>query len=117
VAVAVGEITAIKLKQRLDQGDAIAVLDVREEDERMYASIPLPEGVIDLHVPVGEVARRFEEIDLSIQGRPLVVYCHHGQRSMVVASWLARRGLGEIINLEGGIDSWSTRVDREVRRY
>jgi rhodanese-related sulfurtransferase len=113
----VGVVSAEEMKERLDRGDPLAVLDVREDGERAYAVIPLPEGVIDLHVPLGEVARRFEEVQLAIQARPLIVYCHHGQRSMVAATWLARRGLGEVINLEGGIDAWSTRVDRAVRRY
>ncbi len=117
MAESVGVVSAVELKGRLDRGDRLAVLDVREEDERMYASIPFPECVIDLHVPLGEVARRFEEIDLSTQGRPLIVYCHHGQRSMVVASWLVRRGIGEVINLDGGIDAWSKRVDRSIPRY
>jgi rhodanese-related sulfurtransferase len=117
VPESVGLVSPIELKQRLDRGELLALLDVREEDERMYASLSLPEGAIDLHVPLGEVARRFEEIEVSTQGRPLVVYCHLGSRSMVAASWLVRRGIGEVINLEGGIDAWSTRVDREVPRY
>jgi rhodanese-related sulfurtransferase len=113
----VEQLSATEFKARLDQGEALAVLDVREDDERIYASIPLPEGVVDLHVPLGEISGRYEEIKASTDGRPLVVYCHHGQRSMVAASWLARRGIGETINLDGGIDAWSTRVDRGVRRY
>lgn len=114
---AVEEVTVFDLKKRLDRGESLAVLDVREEDERLHAAIPLPEGTIDLHVPLGEVARRYEEIEISTQGRPLVVYCHHGQRSMVAASWLKQRGIGEIFNLDGGIDAWSIRVDRSIRRY
>lgn len=113
----VGQVSAVELKARFDEGERLALLDVREEDERMYASITCPAGVIDLHVPVGEVARRYEEIEVSTQGRPLVVYCHHGQRSMVVASWLVRRGMGEVMNLEDGIDGWSVRVDPEIPRY
>lgn len=105
------------LKNRLDQRENLAVLDVREEDERAYAAIPLAEGVVDLHVPLGEITGRFEEIREAAVGRSLVVYCHHGQRSMVAATWLARRGLGDVSNLEGGIDAWSSRVDPAVRRY
>jgi rhodanese-related sulfurtransferase len=110
-------LTALGLKERLDQAEKLAVLDVREEDERDYAAISLPSEVLDLHVPLGEVTSRFEEIQESASGRPLIVYCHHGQRSMVAASWLSRRGLLDVHNLEGGIDAWSTRVDRKVRRY
>ena len=117
MAEAVGIVSAVELKQRLDRGDTLAVLDVREDHERVYASIPLPTGVLDLHVPLGDVATRFEEIEQASQGRTLVVYCHHGQRSMVAATWLGRRGVGDVINLDGGIDAWSTRVDRVIRRY
>ena len=117
MAEVVGVVSAIELNQRLDRGDVLSVLDVREDDERLYAAIPVPGAVIDLHVPLGEVARRFEEIEQAAEGRPLVVYCHHGQRSMVAATWLARRGIGEVINLEGGIDAWTVTVDRAIRRY
>jgi rhodanese-related sulfurtransferase len=113
----VAELTAQELKERLDRGEALTVLDVREDDERLYAAIPLPGGVVDLHVPLGEVTARFDEVRDAAEGRSLVVYCHHGQRSMVVATWLARRGILEVHNLEGGIDAWSTRVDAKVRRY
>ncbi len=104
-------------RARLDGGDPLAVLDVREDHEREYASIGLPEGVVDIHVPLGQVARRFDEIALAASGRPLVVYCHHGRRSMVAAAWLSRQGVADVYNLEGGIDFWSRRVDPSVRRY
>ncbi len=105
------------LKERLDKGAGLVLLDVREDDERDYAAIPAPPGVTDLHVPLGEVRGRLDEIRASAQGQTLVVYCHHGQRSMVAATWLARQGLNPVENLEGGIDAWSTRVDSKVRRY
>ncbi len=110
-------VDAIGLKQRFDQGEPLTLLDVREDDERGYSAIPTPEGLTDLHVPLGEVRDRLEEIRAAATGRPLVVYCHHGQRSMVAATWLLRQGLANVENLEGGIDSWSTRVDPKVRRY
>ncbi len=113
----VGHLDAAPFRALLDRGDPLAVLDVREDHERDYASIALPDGVFDLHVPLGLVVERYEEIARASAGRPLVVYCHHGQRSMVAAAWLARRGVADIRNLEGGIDAWSRRVDPSVRRY
>jgi rhodanese-related sulfurtransferase len=110
-------LSARGLKDRLDRGEAPAVLDVREDDERMIAAIPLPAGVVDVHVPLGELAARFEEVRDATDARALVVYCHHGQRSMVAATWLASRGIADVSNLEGGIDAWSTRVDPRIRRY
>ena len=50
-------------------------------------------------------------------GHPVVVVCHHGQRSMVAATWLMSRGVGNVHNLEGGTDAWSIRVDPTVPRY
>ena len=111
------ELTAPDLKARIVAGEALTVLDVREDDERDYAAIALPGGVVDLHIPLGEVSERFEEIREAADGRSLVVYCHHGQRSMVAATWLARRGVDKVSNLEGGIDGWSKQVDAGVRRY
>ncbi len=111
------DLDVASFKKRLDRGDMLTVLDVREDHERAYASIPLLPGAIDLHVPLGEVTGRFEEIREASEGRELVVYCHHGQRSMVAGAWLARRGVADVHNLEGGIESWSRRVDPSVRRY
>jgi rhodanese-related sulfurtransferase len=117
VADLVGSMTAPELKGRLEHGEPLTVLDVREDDERAFAAIALPGGMVDLHIPLGDVRLRFDEIQRAAEGRPLVVYCHHGQRSMVAATWLARRGLADVHNLEGGIDAWSTSVDRAIRRY
>jgi rhodanese-related sulfurtransferase len=113
----VGELTPSGLKTLLDRGEALAVLDVREDHEREYASIPLPSAVVDLHVPLGEVSLRLDEIAGAASGRTLVVYCHHGIRSMAAATWLLGRGIPGVQNLEGGIDAWSRRVDPSVPRY
>ena len=71
----------------------------------------------DLHVPLGHVKSRLPEIQASAEGRPLVVYCHHGQRSMAAATWLTGQGVKQVHNLDGGIEAWSVRVDRAVKRY
>ncbi|WP_435010608.1 rhodanese-like domain-containing protein [Tundrisphaera lichenicola] len=113
----VGELTPTALKDRLDRGEHLAILDVREDHERDYAAIGLPPGAVDLHVPLGDVPSRLPEITSAASGRALVVYCHHGMRSMVAATWLVRRGVSDVHNLEGGIDAWSRRVDSSVARY
>lgn len=113
----VADLNVSRLKEMLDRGEAIAVLDVREPHERDHALIALSESVIDLFVPIGQVASRLEEIRSGCQGRPLVVYCHHGQRSLMAATWLMAQGIAEVSNLDGGIELWSRRVDPSVRRY
>jgi rhodanese-related sulfurtransferase len=66
---------------------------------------------------MAQVPARFEDLRNAAATAPLVVYCHLGQRSMTVASWLARRGILNVFNLEGGIDDWSESVDLTLPRY
>ena len=66
---------------------------------------------------MGQLSARCEEIHTAAGTTPLVVYCHHGVRSMTVATWLAGRGVRGVLNLRGGIDAWSVEVDPAVRRY
>jgi rhodanese-related sulfurtransferase len=107
------------LKSRLDAGEPITLLDVREEEERKICALPAPETADDLHVPIGSVPDHVEALRrlLEDRGRPLVIYCHHGVRSLATARWLADRGFGDVINLDGGIDAWSLTVDPKVPRY
>jgi len=58
-----------------------------------------------------------DEIENAAGEGAIVVYCHHGQRSMVVARWLVNRSVADIYNLDGGIDSWSEGVDPSLPRY
>ncbi|MDR3632469.1 MAG: rhodanese-like domain-containing protein [Isosphaeraceae bacterium] len=102
-----------ELKQRLDRAEPLVLLDVREHDERAHCSI-VAGGI---HVPLREVPGRIDEIRAAMAATPLVVYCHHGVRSMTAATWLAQQGLAPIYNLQGGIDAWSVRIDQSVRRY
>ncbi len=88
----IGSITAVELKQQLDGGASIAVLDVRESDERAYCALPLPKSAINLHVPMAELPVRADEIRAAVGEAPLIVYCHHGMRSQKAASWLATSG-------------------------
>ena len=113
----VGEISVTNLQARFASGDPLLLLDVREDHERDHARIGASEHVTDLHIPLGQISTRVEEIEDAARGKDVVVYCHHGQRSMVAATWLGRRGILPIANLDGGIDAWSIRVDPGVRRY
>lgn len=106
-----------ELKSRLDRGETLALLDVREDSERAYAAIPVPATVSNLHVPMARIPDHLNELRAAARVSPVVVYCHHGMRSMMVATWLTEQGLQGVHNLEGGIDAWSIKVDPEVRRY
>jgi rhodanese-related sulfurtransferase len=87
----------------------LVLLDVREPEERAMAKIEP-----SLHIPMDDVPARIKEIP---KDRTIVVYCHHGSRSMMVAGYLEGRGYADVANLTGGIDAWSAQVDRRVPRY
>lgn len=91
------------------QGDDCVVVDVREDWERGVAAIPGSR-----HIPMGEVPGRLDELPAD---RDIILYCHHGARSLSVARWLERQGYDRLSNLEGGIDEWSRQVDPEIPRY
>jgi len=104
------EITATELKQRLDKGDDIQLIDVREDNEVAIATIP---GAV--HIPMGQVLNRMDEIDPE---RETVVHCKGGGRSARVIDALQRSGFkGKLINLKGGILGWSNEVDPSVPKY
>ena len=93
-------------------------LDVREPWEFELARI-----ANSVNVPMSTLAGRVDEIR-ALQGAaddgedaPVVVICHHGMRSMQCAQFLAGQGLGHLINLSGGIDAWSARVDPAIPQY
>jgi rhodanese-related sulfurtransferase len=107
----------LELHKRSRDGDSLTLLDVREPDERAYCAIPASPEILDIHIPMREIPARLDEIRAASQGKELVVYCHHGVRSMMAATWLDAQGIGPVLNLDGGIDAWSIGVDRTVARY
>jgi rhodanese-related sulfurtransferase len=103
-------ITPEELSRRLhDPSHAIYLLDVRELDERETARIEP-----SVHIPMDQVASRTAELP---RDKELVIYCHSGMRSAMVAGYLEGQGFQGIANLTGGIDAWSRRVDPKVPRY
>ena len=104
------EITATELKQRLDRGDDIQLIDVREPNEYEIARIP---GTT--LIPLGQVTNRIGEIDAN---RETVVHCKMGGRSAKAIEALKRAGFaGRLLNLKGGITAWSNEVDPSVAKY
>jgi rhodanese-related sulfurtransferase len=96
----------------------VILLDVREPEERAFAAIDGARAAADLFVPLGTLTERVTELQDVLQDNAfVVVYCHHGMRSMLAANWLAQQGLINVLNLTGGIDAWSAEVDRAVPRY
>ena len=109
--IMIQQITVTDLKARLDTGEAIHLLDVRNDDERAYCRIE-PSQFIPLH----ELILRVDEVEPS-PGTPVVVYCHHGVRSIRGAVVLMQAGMENVFSLAGGIEAWSVQVDPGVGRY
>ncbi len=103
------EVTAPQLRQQLESGRPIVLLDVREPEEVRIAGLPDA-----LHIPMGDVPGRLHELDPDAE---IVVFCHHGIRSAHVAQFLAQRDFRHVANLAGGIDAWSVLVDPTIPRY
>lgn len=104
------EITATELKKRLDKGDDIQLIDVRQPDEYAFAKI---EGA--KLIPLGDIARRINDIDPT---RETVIHCKAGGRSAKAIEILKNAGFtGELKNLRGGITAWSDEVDPKVPKY
>lgn len=102
--------TPAEVQAALSAGQDVVILDVRQPEELALASLP---GV--LHIPMGEVPGRVDELP---RDRTLVVMCHHGVRSAQVVGYLRQvHGFERVENLGGGIDAWSCEVDPRVPRY
>ena len=104
------EITPAELKQRLDNGDDIQIVDVREDNEVAIGRIPN-----SIHIPLGQILSRMKDID---PNRETVVHCKMGGRSARAIEALQRSGFqGKLVNLKGGILRWSDEVDPSVPKY
>jgi rhodanese-related sulfurtransferase len=101
-------ITVRELKSRLEAGDRPILLDVREAWEFELAHL---EG--SKLIPMSQLQSRFTELDPASE---TVVICHHGNRSSYVTQALQRAGFERVLNLEGGLDAYSS-VDESVPRY
>ncbi len=91
----------------------LIVLDVREPWELQTASVK-PAGFELLSIPMQGVPARLSELDRT---RPVACLCHHGSRSMQVASFLVQQGFEHVANIAGGIHAWSSQVDATVPTY
>jgi len=103
------EIEPLELKRRLDAGEPLAVLDVREPWEVAIARLPGSR-----HIPLGELPARIGELDSSAE---LIVMCKAGGRSLRAAMFLQTRGFSHVANLTGGIDAWTRDVDPSLQSY
>jgi molybdopterin/thiamine biosynthesis adenylyltransferase/rhodanese-related sulfurtransferase len=103
------EITSTELKARLDKGDKVAIVDVREPNE--YQINRIPGSVL---IPLGEIPRRYAELN---KDEELVTQCKSGARSAKAAEFLRSVGFTKVLNLKGGILDWIDKVDPSQPKY
>ncbi|MBV9180899.1 MAG: molybdenum cofactor biosynthesis protein MoeB, partial [Acidobacteria bacterium] len=102
------EMPVEELKRRLDRGDNIYILDVREPHEYQICNLG---GTL---IPLGELPSRVHELDTS---REIVAHCRSGARSAKAVNFLRQSGFKKVHNLSGGILAWADRVDRTMPKY
>jgi len=104
------EVTATELKQRMDSGEDIQLIDVRQPDEHDFARIKGAKLI-----PLGDIVKKMDELDAN---RETIVHCKAGGRSAKAIEALQKAGFtGEIKNLKGGITAWSNEVDPKIPKY
>ncbi len=103
------EITPAEVKARLDRNDTLLLVDVREPWEFEMCRI---EGA--KLVPLGSVA---SNLQMMRAAESVVVYCHHGRRSLDAVAWLRQQGVEGARSMAGGIERWSREIDPNVLRY
>ena len=104
------QVTPAQVRAMLTGGAPVYLMDVREPFEHQQARIDGGELIPMRAVPAA--LPMIEKI-----GYPVVVYCHHGVRSLQVVAWLREQGVARCTSMEGGIDRWSVEVDSTVPRY
>ena len=102
------QITVKELKRRIDAGEDVQLIDVREPYEYQIAQIG---GKL---IPQNDVPQRLAEID---RDREVVVHCRSGARSQKIAEFLKQSGYAKVANLAGGILAWSDEIDPKVQKY
>ena len=105
------EITVQDLAARISSGAPLQIVDVREDWEREIGQLP---G--DIHIPMNTVPQRVADFKAPAGGE-IVIYCHGGVRSMMVAGFLEQNGIPGVASLAGGIEAWSVEIDPTVPRY
>ena len=102
------QITPEQLKERLDHGEKLFILDVRESAEYKIANIGAK------LIPLGEIPKRYAELN---PNEEIIVHCHTGSRSQKAVEFLYEKGFKNVKNLVGGIEAWSVKIDPKVPRY
>jgi len=105
------EITPLELKKRLDEGEKLFILDIREDHELGICSLEN-----SAQIPMGELPQRFQELNEQLE-EEIIVYCRSGVRSDRCAGFLRAQGFKKVVNMTGGILRWADEVDPSLIKY
>ncbi len=105
------EVSVEEVKRLLDADQPIWLLDVREPQELAICALPGAEHIPMLHLFTGTVQTKAQQDD------PIIVFCHHGIRSLEAAQYLRINGYGNAFSMSGGVHAWAARVDPSMNRY
>lgn len=105
------EVSVQDVKQMQVARERFLLLDVRQPEEYEIARIDGAELI-----PMSELPARVEEVRAHA-GQSIIVYCHHGMRSLHATHWLRSQGFEDVRSMAGGIDAWSVQIDPSVPRY
>jgi rhodanese-related sulfurtransferase len=106
------EISPADVQKRIDAGEKLFLIDVREPHEFAIAKI---EGAV--LIPMRQIPGELQTLEARADEGTLMVFCHHGMRSLNVVNWLRNQGVEACQSISGGIDLWSSTVDPSIPRY
>jgi TusA-related sulfurtransferase/rhodanese-related sulfurtransferase len=101
--IAIPEISLDAFKEKVENGESLTILDVREQDEFEEAHIP---GAI--HIPLGEVENRMNELQAQDE---IHIICHSGRRSGIAGEMMAKKGFGKLLNVVPGMRDWTGKTE------
>ena len=105
------ELDVHQAQQKLSANESLLLLDCREPFEAEICQLP-----DSLLIPIQQTVSRVDELE-PYRETPIIVYCHHGIRSLQVAHWLRGQGFLLAQSMTGGIDAWSRQIDPSVPTY
>lgn len=107
----VEQVSVTELKQAMDEGKDLVLVDVREPHELKICCLKY-----NLHIPLGDLRFRMEELE-PYKEKELVLYCRSGRRSNMAAMFLSELGFAKVKNLKGGVLAWSDEIDSSFAKY
>jgi len=105
------EITCQQVAKMRTDGEPFVLLDCREQDEYDLVAIEGSELL-----PMSQIAERKSDL-VGKENEQLVVYCHHGMRSLQTVNWLRQQGFSNAVSMAGGIDAWAVEINPSMTRY